>query len=102
MLGIFHAFSPHQWRNDSELKTARPEVAGSIAGRASQPKRSVFRDFLRSSRKYGLKCHRKTAQEGTLPTGPDPRSGQLALFLHPTTLADNVQTFYSLFTGIHK
>ena len=34
--------TPHKWLSDSELKTGRREVPGSIPGRACQPSRSEF------------------------------------------------------------
>ena len=76
---------PHQWRSGIALKADRREGPCSIPCRACRPNHTKFSvGFLRNSRKYELRSLRKTPTEGTLPIGPSPRSGQLALHLQPT------------------
>ena len=78
------SFLLHQWRSGNAQKWKTGGVRFKPRSRLSTYPFGDFRSFLRSSRKYGLGCLRKTPTEGAPPVVPGPTSRQLDSNLHPS------------------
>ena len=78
----------HLWRSGSVLKAGRREVPSSISGRACRPNRSEFSVVFSET---GQDLLKRPPTEGSLPVGPGPTSGQLALNLQHNTTYFNLE-----------